>query len=258
MRAKEFILEVSLENLAKTPIKGGMTLGQAITQKMANTDSAEFGQNDLRSMELVSAADPTNNNSMTKWLCKMYLSPDANFIIPEDINKIKNDLTKFMKLKQRNKLQPEHKNLDTFTSPGKLFQAMQSYEEGATDTPKEKAGKGLEFIIKEPGFNITHTTTYEANRSVGRNTNWCTAADSEEGQEYFRDYNSQGPLYQIIVGEGQNVMKYQFHYESDQFLDSSDDDVSNKDIALLSKYPGWAKFLNMMIEKHYAKYFQEA
>ena len=43
MRAKEFIIEVALDKLALTPIKGGVTLGDAVTNKMGNNNPVEAG-----------------------------------------------------------------------------------------------------------------------------------------------------------------------------------------------------------------------
>ena len=50
-----------------------------------------------------------------------------------------------------------------------------------------------------------------------KNTQWCTAAD---GNNQFNYYNSQGPLY-ININKADNE-KYQFHFESDQFMDETD------------------------------------
>jgi len=91
---------------------------------------------------------------------------------------------------------------------------------------------------------------------IGAGTKWCTASKGDSG--YFDQYSADGPLYAIIEGEGANQKKYQFHYESDQFLNARDEEVDKNDIDALSEHPGWAKFLNMQIEKHYGQYFQEA
>ena len=261
MRAKEFLLEVDLSKLAQTPLKGGITLGDAIAQKMMKSGTGEFDQDPIHSLELISAADPTNNNSMTKWLSKIYLSPESNFIVPEDTNQIKADLTKYMKLKNQKRLKPEHSNLDAFKTLDDLYNAIESYEDVTSKKEQKKIAKheGADTIIKEPGFMVVHTKTYEANCHYGKGTKWCTAGtEGEDGKNYFDDYNKQGPLYAIFAGQGVNQKKYQFHYESDQFLNARDKDVNSTDIALLSKYPGWAKFLNMQIKEHYGKYFEQA
>ena len=100
VQANEFIIEVSIENLYKTPIKGGMTLGDAVGQTMKKSGVSDFVQNDLEPLELISSADPTNNNSMTKWLAMQYINPLSNFRVPEDVNQVKQDLTKYLKLKK--------------------------------------------------------------------------------------------------------------------------------------------------------------
>ena len=260
MQAKEFIIEVSLENLAKTPVKGGMTLTDALKQKMMQTGEAPMVQNDIGLLELISAADPTNNNSMTKWLAMQYLNPESNFRVPEDVNQVKQDLTKFMKLARSKKLPQEQRDLNKYKSFSQLYDVLEQYEEEDVQSGKEQKKQtkleGIDTIIKEPGLQIYHTKTHDANCLVGKGTKWCTASKDDDG--YFNQYSEQGPLYAIIEGDGANQKKYQFHYESDQFLNARDEDVEPNDIATLSKHPGWAEFLNMQIKEHYGQYFQEA
>jgi len=258
MRANEFIVEVSMENLAKTPIKGGMTLGQAIQQKVSQETGQELDE--VQALDLISAADPTNNNSMTKWLARIYLSGNSNFKVPEDVEQIKTDLTKFMKLGMQKKLQAEHTQLDKFKTLGQLYDVLEQYTDEEVQSGKEQKKQtkmeGIDVIIKEPGLQIYHTKTHEANCLVGAGTKWCTSSKGDDG--YFNQYSKDGPLYAIIEGEGSDQKKYQMHYESDQFLNARDEEVQESDIAALSQHPGWAKFLNMMIKEHYSKYFQDA
>ena len=257
MQAREFIIEVSLENLAKTPIKGGMTLGDAIV----DTAPRSLGQDSaVGVLELISAADPTNNNSMTKWLAMQYLNPLSNFNIPEDVNQVKQDLTKYLKLKNQKKLQGREADLNTFKKFGDLYDVLEKFNDEEVQSGKEQKkqtkAEGIDTIIKEPGLQIYHTKTHEANCLVGKGTKWCTASKDDDG--YFKQYSEQGPLYAIIEGDGANQKKYQFHYESDQFLNARDEDIVPEDIARLSKHPGWAKFLNMQIKEHYGQYFKDA
>jgi hypothetical protein len=37
-------------------------------------------------------------------------------------------------------------------------------------------------------------------------------------------------------------------------VNESDIQITESEIAILSKYPGYTKFLNMMIKEHYAEY----
>ena len=264
MRAREFIrearlvLEVSPADIARTPAKGGATVGELAAKKLG----AETGQelDPVKAIELISAADPTPQNKMTKWLTRIYLSGDSNMRLPEDAEQIKTDLTKFMKLGQAKKLQPGQNNLDAFKTLGELYDVLEKFsDEDATsnrEQDKQTKMEGIDTIINEPGLKIYHTKTHEANCLVGAGTKWCTA--SKDDSNYFDQYSKDGPLYAIIEGEGANQKKYQFHYESDQFLNARDEEVDDSDIAALSQHPGWAKFLNAQIKEHYGKYFEDA
>lgn len=53
---------------------------------------------------------------------------------------------------------------------------------------------------------------------LGSGTEWCTA---DERASYFEDYIDQGPLYIFTKGSE----KYQFHYETNQFMDKYDNPV---------------------------------
>ena len=258
MRAKEFIIEVDLSKLATTPVKGGITLGDAVAQHYKKQTGQEIDP--VQALEMISAADPTPNNNLTRWLSMIYLSPNSNFIIPEDVNQIKEDLTKFMKLAKQKKLPPEQRDINKYKTLGQLYDVLEQYEEEDVQSNKEKKQQikqeGVDFIIDDPKFAVVHTKTHEANCFYGAGTKWCTSSKDDPG--YFDQYSEQGPLYTILDNSGSKPRKYQFHYESDQFLNERDEPVTEADIAQLSKNPGWQKFLNMMIKKHYGKYFKDA
>jgi len=255
MRAAEFLIEVSLENLARTPVKGGLTLGQAVAQKVAMETGREVEE--LDAIELLSTADPTGTNSFVKWLARVYLGKEGGFKLPEDADQIKQDLTKFAKLAKQKKLKPEHTDINRLKTLNDLYDALESYSEEEVvskgEVKKKIKSEGVDFIIDDPKFAVVHTKTHEANCYYGAGTKWCTAAKDSSG--YFDQYTKEGPLYTILDNSGAKPRKFQFHYESDQFLNERDQEVSKKDIQQLSQNPGWANFLNMMIEKHYAQYF---
>jgi len=260
MRAREFIVEVDLSKLATTQIKGGITLGDAVAQKMTKEGALQDVKDVQGAMEMISAADPTNNNSMTKWLSKIYLDTVSNFKVPEDVNQVKADLTKYMKLKNQKKLQGNEANIDSLKTLSMLYDVVERYDEEDIKSNKEKKTEvkhaGVDFIIDDPKFAVIHTKTHEANCFYGAGTKWCTASKDDSG--YFDQYSADGPIYTVLNNNVEPKRKYQFHYESDQFLNERDEDVEQSDIDQLSQNPGWAKFLNMMIKQHYGKYFEEA
>jgi hypothetical protein len=67
----------------------------------------------------------------------------------------------------------------------------------------------------------------------------------------FNHYHDQGDLIIIIAKIGEKIRKWQLHYESNQFMDERDQEISQADIKLLSKIPEYTEFLNTLIKKHY-------
>ena len=58
---------------------------------------------------------------------------------------------------------------------------------------------------------------YNVSCELGSGTEWCTATGKTDN--YFNQYIKQGPLYIFDNGKGE---KYQFHYESGQFMNKND------------------------------------
>ena len=60
---------------------------------------------------------------------------------------------------------------------------------------------------------------YGASCDLGSGTAWCTATGQTD--TWFKDYISDGPIY-VIINKSDPKDKYQFHYESNQFMDKND------------------------------------
>ena len=258
MRANEFLMEVSLENLARTPMKGGTTMGDAAALELARSGALQDETDAVGALELIASADPTNNNSLTRWLAKMFLSPDSDFKIPEDVDHIKTTLTKFVKLKKNKVLTPDEANIENLKSLSMLDDLLSKFDEEDTQSGKEskKQAKqeGIEYIIDDPNFAVLLVTTYKANCLYGAGTTWCTTSKDDPSE--FENHTKQGPLYIILDNSGTEKRKYQYHYESNQLRDEENESLTDSEIAQLSKNPGWAKFLNMEIKKHYGEAYE--
>jgi len=62
---------------------------------------------------------------------------------------------------------------------------------------------------------------YNTSCELGSGTEWCTATGNTSN--YFKQYIADGPLY-IFMKPGSDE-KYQFHFESGQFMDKNDQSV---------------------------------
>ena len=99
-----------------------------------------------------------------------------------------------------------------------------------------KGEQALEKVYEDADWMVYIPHTYEASRKIGGDTSWCTASSDDR---YFNMYTKDGPLYvNIRKSDG---AKFQFHFQSRQFMDSNDNEIKSKNIGL-SK--GLIKFYN--------------
>jgi len=109
------------------------------------------------------------------------------------------------------------------------------------------------IVYDGPEGLVVNPLTEKSSCFWGRGTQWCTATSIADN--YFHEYARRGPLYIIIPADGE---KYQFHVESRQFVDSSDDEVNLN--SFFDTYP-WVfskairietKKICVLVKKNYA------
>jgi hypothetical protein len=101
-------------------------------------------------------------------------------------------------------------------------------EKEAEEYQKElkKKGEGHMRVAYETENVIVYVPLdVDGSRYYGRNTQWCTAAKSDN---MFDHYNSKGSLY-IIQSKKDFAVKYQLHYKSKQLMDVHDHPIT-KDV----------------------------
>ena len=95
--------------------------------------------------------------------------------------------------------------------------------------------------------------TYEASCKLGRGTNWCTATTSSSS--YYDQYSENGNLYVVFVKDGHEEAtgdsKYQFHFESGQFMDSADKAIPI--FSFLEVYSGLREFFTNEANKQLSR-----
>jgi len=206
---------------------------------------------DLSAAEVITAlkkADPTDGKHL-QFIVRMYLKKQFKL---EDVQRLKTDITKFEKFKSK----IANKDLNSYKTLKELYAVIEPFGEkdepiSAKQAAKQIKTSGAEKIIDEPGFTVVRLKDEEAAKFYGKGTRWCTAG---EENNMFNTYNEQGDIYVIIAKIDGKERKFQFHYESKQVMDETDSEISSDDIKKLSKIPGYNKFLNMMIKKHYGDY----
>jgi hypothetical protein len=176
------------------------------------------------------AADPTSYNqgkivkvgNFVKWILKLYQN---NAWKSGDRYETRELLSKFIKYKS--KLPIEKRDINRFNSIHELYSLTQTLEEQGVKSQKDVKREGAEVVYEDSEWKIVIPHTEEASCIYGANTRWCTAAREDNMFEY---YNKQGPLY-ININK-QTGEKYQFHFESDSFMDAEDEEISLRKIGL--------------------------
>ena len=97
--------------------------------------------------------------------------------------------------------------------------------------------KDADIVYEDDDWKVYVPKTYEASCKLGGGTRWCTA--STERREEFDFYTSKGPLY-ININKHNPELKYQFHFETEQFMDKEDKEIDIGDF--LDAHPGLESF----------------
>lgn len=154
-----------------------------------------------------------------KWLLSLYQRKKLNL---EDLYKATEYLTYFNKYNK----QLDEKDINKYKSLPELYNALKDIINNENDyvSNSEKIRqikKGAEKVYEDNQWLIVIPHTEEASCYYGKGTQWCTAA--EKSNNYFSHYSSQGNLYINI--DKINNKKYQFHFESESFMDENDEPI---------------------------------
>ena len=154
----------------------------------------------------------------------------------EDIAKYKKYLDIFKRNKREYPLKDinmikDQNSLDDFI---KKSREIQSKEEGDISQQKgvSKSEKYKKLKLGEvDGYEIFKfpkgsKDLYGASCELGAGTDWCTATGNTD--TWFLEYISKGDIY-VIINKSNPKDKYQFHYESDQFMNPDDIDIFDRE-----------------------------
>jgi hypothetical protein len=215
----EMLSEINQEDIEKKfvgPRTGGPD-GKVVTPK-------EFD-------DIMSAT--SNKLALALWMIKRI---QDDFILPEDIYKWEDYFEIFKRRKREfpvkdiNQIKTEDQ-IDDFVN-----KAIEIIDLEAGDASKKKGvsqdDKYGELKIGEVnGFTVykipkgTSDEMYGVACDLGSGTSWCTATGNTK--TWFDRYAKDGPLYIFI---GPNGEKYQFHYESSQYMDKNDRSILGRNL----------------------------
>jgi hypothetical protein len=176
------------------------------------------------------AADPTSYNqgkvvkvgNFVKWILKLYSN---NAWKPGDSYETRDLLTKFIKYKS--KLPIEKRDINRYNRVNELYSLIQTLENDGIKSQKDIKREGAEVVYEDSEWKIVIPHTEEASCIYGAHTKWCTAGRERNMFEY---YNQKGPLY-ININKV-TVDKYQFHFETNSYMDAEDEEISPRKIGL--------------------------
>jgi hypothetical protein len=204
MKLLEILLE-SLNILTEDRI-------EILKQKFSMLPEKEF-------QEIIDA-DPSKNKEFSQWLLNLYKQHNLKL---EDLYKVKDYLYLFMKIKKKSSIQIE-KDINKYKSIQDLFVAIDPYD-NSKDIMSKNEIKEDNLAYETSKWKIYIPKTYEDSCILGKGTQWCTA--TEKTDNYYKHYSSQGQLY-ILISKIDPTEKYQFHFESGQFMDKNDHSINYK------------------------------
>jgi len=181
--------------------------------------------------------DPSHNKKNTQWLVNKYKKKQFRL---EDHPRIHSAISGFET--HKHKFEGPYRDLNHYHHISDVEDAIAPHIH-APPTMSHKQQKkmekgGADLIHSENGVTVHRINTKEAACHYGAGTKWCTAAHHNN---MFDDYHKEGPLYVVHTparhdhahaqdrfgtsnsGKGG---KYQFHFESHQFMDEKDREVN--------------------------------
>lgn len=191
-------------------------------------------------------ADPSKNKAYVPFIAKCYSAGGWGSKIEDILTKVRPALTTFMKLRQKNLLAPEHKDVMQFKTFLDFVDMVDSYAEKlveaeAKDNAADEARGNAKEIYRDETVRIIIPLDKTAAIYYGQNTKWCTA-----GTEYnmFDHFSKDGPLFILIPAKPAYAgEKYQIHFESNQYMNERDNSVNLNEI-IVDRFPNAAYALS--------------
>ena len=126
--------------------------------------------------------------------------------------------------------------IDSRRAEGEEFDTMDWYNYQMGDEAAE-ATTAIRKVYADDKIAILQPNTRAAACELGRGTEWCTAATQSDNA--FWQYAPMGPLYVIVTDKHG---KYQFHFDSGQFMDVHDVPLRDEaKLELVREYPQLTK-----------------
>lgn len=169
--------------------------------------------------------DPTKNKQYLQWIIKMYLQDKVKW---EDLEKIREDLTMFYDLNLRKKLPIEVRDINQYQDPAQLYETLKPFSDNSdllrthNQSERKSIETGAVKIWENPEWMLYVPNTHEASCALGKGSRWCTTG----AESTFNSYTGENGTLFILLNKENPEEKYQFHFETGQFMDIEDNPVN--------------------------------
>ena len=214
---KEFRNKFLIKQLIKESIN-------EVSMDQLQTQFVDTGKIEKEDFEEIKKS--TSKSAYATWLVGKV---NNNTIKSEDIYKFK----KYFDIFNRRKKEYPHSDINQYKTSKDIQTFIETSlklsQEEESDVSKQKgvskSDKFSEFKIGNvDGFDVYEipkgkTDLYGMSCEMGSGTEWCTSTGNT--RSYFDNYIKDGPIFIFLKGNE----KYQFHYESNQFMDKHDQSI---------------------------------
>jgi hypothetical protein len=220
---KKYLVENKLT--ADSRLAEGRLFEASIEQlQIQFVDSGKINQEDFDQIKNAAGGKGAYATWMTKKIADKVLKS-------EDIYKWKD----YFQIFNRRKKEFKSPDINTYKTQADINQFIKKaveFKDQEKEDPTKKKGisktdKFSDLKIGEvDGFDVYEIPKgrkdlYNTSCELGSGTEWCTATGKTSN--YFNQYIDEGPLY-IFMKPGSDE-KYQFHFESGQFMDKDDQSI---------------------------------
>lgn len=196
------------------------------------------------------SADPTPNKKYTQAIAKMY--GNGQSLLEDILSTLAEYLVKFDRLNRRKKIPVPRNDFNRYTNLEDFMDVVDEYYDPAEDDDAAgDAEKGkYQELYRDSDLVVLQPLDQTAACYYGRGTRWCTAAT--KGHNYFDTYSKRGPLFIIIPRKpAYPGEKYQWQFETNQFMNEQDRQIGEKGMAdLVARYPQLKNILKNYAEKY--------
>jgi hypothetical protein len=170
----------------------------------------------------IELADPTKNKQYVPWLVRMYLNtPHLKF--EDAVSKTTEPLGKFYKLVQKKQIPQPNNDIGRIKDLAGLVRLVDQYPD-VEDKPKDVDRGQAKPYYDDADIRVIIPEDQTAACYYGQGTKWCTAA---QNNNMFSRYHQEGEMYIIIPKKpAYPGEKYQFHFQTKQFMDEKDHRVN--------------------------------